>query len=126
MRQTTYRTNAALLADVAFGMQRDGYGIRGRSRWLCEQIGELIRKDPALETVSAGEALDEFPLYQSIQVDETTDELIERAYHVVRSIDPMADGIQGALIRAAIRRAVPGGASAVRAAGVAGPKRAVG
>ncbi|MEO7326541.1 MAG: hypothetical protein ABIW82_17105 [Dokdonella sp.] len=108
MRQTTYRTNDTLRAAVERGLERDGVGARGRSKWICSKIGNLIKGEPTLESVSAAEGLDDFPLFQSIQIDDETEALIEHAYLVIRSIDPRADGIQGALIRAAIRRAARG------------------
>lgn len=106
MRQTTYRTNARLLADTERALKRAGIGPRGRSKWICVKIRALVVEDPVLESVSAGEGLDDFPLFQGIRIDDDTEQLIEHAYLVVRSIDPRADGVQGALIRAAIRHAM--------------------
>lgn len=105
MRVTSYRMNDSLRATLESLLERDAVGPRNRSRWLCTQIRNLFDVDPDLETVGVGEARDRYPIIGTIRVDPETDVLIDRAYEIVRTIDPRAESVQSAVIRAAIRNA---------------------
>lgn len=105
MRVTSYRINEPLRKKLDALLVRDAVGPRHRSRWLCIQIRNLFDADPALESVGAGEARDSYPIIGTIRIDPETDSLIDRAYEIVRGIDPRAESVQSAVIRAAIRHA---------------------
>jgi hypothetical protein len=103
VRQTTYRTNKALRALLEQALRRDRVGQRKKSQWICRAISQLIENDPTLNSVGAGEDLESFTDIETIIFDDQTEALLERAFRIIRSIDPQAEGIQASLIRAAIR-----------------------
>jgi hypothetical protein len=78
-------------------------GQRGKSRWVCAALEELERDDRGLASVGLGE--DSFVPECSVQVAfarEDEDRLRRLVEHVRRQ-DPLAEGVQSQVLRAAIR-----------------------
>lgn len=102
-RKTTYRTNARLRAQLVELYRVNGVSVRRQSAFMRGAIQRLFEDDPQLRTVGQGDRLEEYPDVQPLVVDPATEALIERAYRIVRAVDPRADGVMSALVRAAIR-----------------------
>jgi len=79
------------------------YGAKGKSRWVREALDMLDVEDPAMTTVGFGEAhfvpecAEQFLL--SAEASERLDRMVSR----VRRQDPLAEGVQSQVLRAAIR-----------------------
>lgn len=80
------------------------YGGKGKSRWVREALQDLNEMDPALTTVGVGESTfvpecsDQVIL--GLRESDLLDELVAR----IRRQDPLAEGVQSQILRAAIRR----------------------
>jgi hypothetical protein len=88
---------------MRLAMKRDGYSSRRVSRWICERIRALFVADPPLSMVGVGEALERNTVNALLLVDKETDGLLDNAFDILRAQDPRYEGVQGAVIRAAIR-----------------------
>ncbi|MEJ2325476.1 MAG: hypothetical protein P8Y25_01125 [Chromatiaceae bacterium] len=78
-------------------------GQRGKSRWVCAALEELERDDRGLASVGLGE--DAFVPECSVQValGPEDEERLRRLVEHVRRQDPLAEGVQSQILRAAIR-----------------------
>lgn len=87
------------LLDISF--QR--YGARGKSRWVCEALASLEDEDRNLESVGLGEG--QFVPICAIQLSLHHEDLerLSRLVERIRRQDPLAEGVQSQVLRAAIR-----------------------
>ena len=78
-------------------------GQRGKSRWVCAALEELERDDRGLASVGLGE--DSFVPECSVQValSREDEDRLRRLVEHVRRQDPLAEGVQSQVLRAAIR-----------------------
>jgi hypothetical protein len=83
---------------------RQLYGLKGKSRWVREAVVELLDSEPVLESVGAGEDLMQHNVLDVVDLGDELPRRIERAMVLLRRQDPLMEGVQSAIIRAAIRR----------------------
>jgi hypothetical protein len=105
-RSTGFRCNAEMMADLNVALARDGVSPRRRSRWICRAVHKLFERDPSLDTVGAGEDREKYPIYTILVVDPETDALIDRAFRILRTVDPRHEGVASSVVRAAIRMGI--------------------
>lgn len=105
MRKISYRLPREL-RDRMRAVIRQGPGPKGKSEWVCRALAGLVATDPRLARVGLGEALVENDVTDAINLDDRTAELLEQACCAVRRQDPLFQGVQSAVIRAALRHAL--------------------
>ncbi|MGB0712391.1 MAG: hypothetical protein ACPGUC_02415 [Gammaproteobacteria bacterium] len=81
----------------------DGYGGKGKSRWVREALIQLRAEDPQLAFVGLGEALIEMTELDSVTLDNTAVEALEAMMRQLHSESVRVVGAQSQVIRAAIR-----------------------
>lgn len=104
-RPTTFRIDAELRSLLVSLLDRDQVSQRRKSQWLCAAIRNMVQADPGLALVGAGEAGRKFTLGERIQIDPETEAAINTALRKIRRTDYRSEGMQAAIIRAAIRHA---------------------
>jgi hypothetical protein len=82
------------------------HGPKGKSDWMCKVVTCFVRADPRLTQVGLGEALVDNDVTDVVNFDDKTWELFEQACLTIRRQDPLFQGVQSALIRAALRYAL--------------------
>ena len=105
---------------------RSKYGPRGQGRWIEEAIDRLMARPGFVIEVGAGR--ENLPASErrvlTVSLTPAAEELLEAGVRRVRRVDPMSEGIQGDIIRTAIRlRLKADSASEQKAAGT-GPAAA--
>lgn len=110
-RTTTFRIDEVMHAELTRLLERDGVSERRKSSWLCAAVRQLVHDDGRLAGVRAGEDLVQFTHAVRIQIDEETEKAIDKAMRTYRASDYRSEGLQGAIIRAAIRHAARAPAS---------------
>jgi Arc/MetJ-type ribon-helix-helix transcriptional regulator len=103
MAKTTYRLPATLRQQMREAVVRDGYGLRGKSRWIREAIELLFKKDRALINVGLGDDLEENSATDLVVLTPIIENKIEETILKLRTQDPLMEGVQSSIIRAAIR-----------------------
>lgn len=83
---------------------RDEYGMRGKSRWVAEAVADLLDRREWLLTAGAGEGLVPNPAHEVVYLEPALKGRIEDAVLEMRTRNPMMEGPQSAIIRAAITR----------------------
>ena len=80
----------------------DGYGMRGKSKWIIESIESLLRISDYPTLVDIAEDMDQLSDMVSIRVPEDLMKKIENAVVQVRKQYPTIEGVKSNLIRASI------------------------
>jgi hypothetical protein len=80
----------------------DGYGMRGKSKWIIESIESLLALTDYPTLVDIAEDMDNLSDIVSIRVPERLMVRIEQAVLHVRRQYPIIEGVKSNLIRASI------------------------
>lgn len=80
----------------------DGYGMRGKSKWIIESIESLLALTDYPALVEIAEDMDHLSDIVSIRVPEPLMLKIEHAVVEVRKQYPLIEGVKSNLIRASI------------------------
>ena len=80
----------------------DGYGMRGKSKWIIESIEALLTISDFPTLVDIAENMDQLNDIVSIRMPEDTMQRIEQAIVQVRKQYPVIEGVKSNLIRASI------------------------
>ena len=110
-KSTTIKITDWLLDKLLHSVISDGYGMRGKSRWVEEAVLDLIEQDNFSEDVYWDNVSDNAPFEKTISLRFSLfclDKLNEAKVHV-RQDFPKVDGVKSCIIRTAIlKRAVEG------------------
>lgn len=91
----------------------DGYGMRGKSRWINEAIASFLELQDYPTLVDIAEDMGQLNEMVSIRVPEDTIVKIERAVVHVRKQYPTLEGVKSNLIRASIIQRLLGNTTTV-------------
>lgn len=80
----------------------DGYGMRGKSRWIIESIESFLKLSDYPTLVDIAEDMDQLSDMLSIRIPEDLILRIEKAIVYVRKQFPTLEGVKSNLIRASI------------------------
>src|SRR3990167_4215992 len=80
----------------------DGYGMRGKSKWIIESVESLLKIDDYPTLVDIAEDMDQLSEMVSIRLPEPLMMRIEKAVLHVRKQFPTLEGVKSNLIRASI------------------------
>ncbi len=101
--KTTYRLPSELRVKMLNAVA-ESYGKKKKSLWINEAIKDLISNDVGLSSVGLGEHYDVQDRVDVLLLDENTFHALETAMIIVRRQDPLYEGVQSSIIRAAIRK----------------------
>lgn len=79
------------------------YGAKGKSRWVRDALEMLDAEDPAMTSVGFGEAHFVPECAEQVLLSDETAKRLEQMVARVRRQDPLAEGVQSQVIRAAVR-----------------------
>lgn len=105
VRRVSYRLPRDL-RDRSREVIRKVKGPKGKSDWIREALAELVVVDPRLSRVGLGEALADHDVIDMVILDPASSEVLDQACLAVRRQDPLFQGVQSAVIRAALRYAL--------------------
>mgnify|MGYP003574936701 CR=1 FL=1 len=80
----------------------DGYGMKGKSKWIIESIESLLQLSDYPTLVDIADDMDQLSDIVSIRIPEGLMLQIERAIVQVRKQYPTIEGVKSNLIRASI------------------------
>ncbi len=103
MKRVACRMPLALKTLLGQAVTDDGYGGKGKSRWVREALTQLFEHDPDLMNVGVGDDLEVNDAEDAFFLSMENELAIDAAVEVIRSQYPRAEGIQSAIIRAAVR-----------------------
>ena len=91
------------LRDAFFAAAVAEFGAKGKSRWVCEALVALEQGDRGLATVGLGEHAFVSECAVQVSLRDEDAERLRRLVEHVRRQDPLAEGVQSQVLRAAIR-----------------------
>ena len=100
--KTTYRLPSDLKIKMLQAVEKS-YGKKKKSQWINEAINNLVKYDIGLASVGLGEHYESQDKSDVLLLDEKTFQALEAAMTIVRRHDPLYEGVQSSIIRAAIR-----------------------
>lgn len=80
----------------------DGYGFRGKSKWVVEAIKSLFEDKNYPDLVNINDCMSGFEVSETVVVDQVLKRSIESAIIDIRKQYPALDGVQSGIIRTAI------------------------
>lgn len=80
----------------------DGYGMRGKSKWVGEAIENLLKLGSYPDLVTLGDEMKGFEKVETITVERTLKKALDHAIHDTRKQYPLLEGVQSRIIRTSI------------------------
>lgn len=81
---------------------QDGYGMRGKSKWVNEAIEEFLKIENFENFVFLAEEQENLNDKEIIFANESLEEQINKGVIEVRKIYPLMEGVKSKILRAAI------------------------
>ena len=91
----------------------DGYGMRGKSKWIIEAVESLLHLEDYPTLVDIAEDMDDLSDMVSIRIPEELLTKMEQAVIKVRKQYPTIEGVKSNLIRASIMQRLLGNSTTV-------------
>lgn len=103
-KKVTVRFPKRLKAEMQAALIKSGYGLHGKSRWLKEAIATFLLQPNFIEYVEHGIGINQAELsdVEAFYLDFDTIQKVRDAFVKVRVKYPLFEGVQSALIRAAV------------------------
>jgi len=103
-KKITIRVSSRLRGEVQSAVNKAGFGSRGKSKWLKQAIANFLKDPNFVDYVEHGTDINQAELNQveAFYIDQETILKLKEAVLTVRVKYPMFEGVQSALIRAAI------------------------
>lgn len=91
-----------LQVDMKQQVVKDGYDLRGKSRWVSEAISRLLEVAIFPEFVKMNEEMHGFSKFESVVVGRDLKKQLDDAVIQVRKQYPAMEGVQSRILRTAI------------------------
>ena len=98
----TFVVPASLQMELRECVARDGYGFRGKSKWVSEAIDSLLILNNYIELVHYSEDMQDFTCSETVLVDAALKSRLDAAILAIRQAYPTLEGVQSAILRTAI------------------------
>ncbi len=82
----------------------DGYGLRGKSKWICDAIKSFLSNEDAfcLECIQYADELENLNKSVSFRPTDDVDQLLNKWIIKARQHMPLLEGVKSKIIRASI------------------------
>ncbi|MFO1259161.1 MAG: hypothetical protein U1E78_12230 [Gammaproteobacteria bacterium] len=100
--QVSFKLSKAMQIDFRKRMIDDGYGLRGKSRWVSEAVERLLEVENYPEYVHLSEEMTNLKQMETIFLDRTLIERLEDAILAVRTKFPLVEGVRSCILRTSI------------------------
>ena|SRR3990167_10092713 len=105
MTTKSFKIPSSLEMEMNKKLVADGYGLRGRSKWICDAICKFLMcrdKDFVLECIELSEELGNLNKSISFRPSQIVDDLLDQWIVNVRMKMPTIEGLKSKMIRTAI------------------------
>lgn len=103
-KKITVRFSKRLKSEMQAALLKSGYGIHSKSRWLKNVITAFLLQPDFIDYVENGIDINQAKLseVEAFYLDMETVQMLKSVFIKVREKYPLFEGVQSALIRAAI------------------------
>ena len=98
----TFVVPAALHLELRERVPHDGYGLRGKSKWVSEAIASLFLLENFPTLVQYSEEMHGFEKVETVVVSSELKKQVDQAILEVRKHYPSSEGVQSSIVRTAI------------------------
>ena len=99
---TTFKMPHSLEIELLKKIVGDGYGMRGKSRWIVEALDAFFSLPDYTEMVNIADAMGRLDKAISVRLPEAIAKKIDQALIEVRKQHPDMEGVKSNIIRASI------------------------
>lgn len=92
----------ALQRDFKEQMVKEGYDLKGKSRWVIDAVQRLLSMNGYVDLVKINDEMKGFEKTESIVIDKDLKTQIDSAVVEVRKKFPSIEGVQSRILRTAI------------------------
>lgn len=92
----------ALQKEMRQQVIEDGYGMRGKSKWIAEAINDLLQLNNYAELVKLSEEMKGFEKQETIAINKDLKRALDKASISIRREYPILEGVQSHIIRTSI------------------------
>lgn len=103
-RSTSITIPGSLLIELETKIVSEGYGMKGKSQWICEAIEAFLQlpQSDVCELTGIADEMDKLNKRISLKLTDELVEKIDNALIEVRKKHPDLEGVKGKIIRASI------------------------
>lgn len=98
----TFVVPESLQSEMRESVIKQGYGLRGKSIWICEAIEALLKLNNYPELVNYSSELKGFEKAETVVMPREFKKQMDNAAMEVRKHYPLLEGVQSSLVRTAI------------------------
>lgn len=98
----SYFLSDGILTDVKENMAKNGYDLKGKSKWISEAVAQLFLINNYHELVMINNQMHGFEKLDSISVDKIFKSNLDAAVIAIRRQFPSIEGVQSKILRTAI------------------------
>ena len=101
----SFKIPASLEMEINKKLVSEGYGLRGKSKWICDSICKFLTcpdKDFVLECIEFSEELENLSKSISFRPTSVVDDLLDQWVVNVRMKMPAIEGLKSKIIRTSI------------------------
>jgi hypothetical protein len=80
----------------------DGYGMRGKSKWIGEAISQFLNFDTFIDLVELGDEMKGFQKLETLLVHRDIKLALDKAVILIKEKHHMLEGLQSRIIRTSI------------------------
>tara|TARA_R110000868_G_C10672784_1_gene746777 strand:+ start:381 stop:731 length:351 start_codon:yes stop_codon:yes gene_type:complete len=104
VKKITVRFPKRLRSEMQASLAKSGYGLRGKSRWMKDAISVFLSQPDFVDYVDNGIDINQAELtdVEAFYLDAETVNMLKSAFVKIRVKYPLFEGVQSALIRAAV------------------------
>ena len=85
---------------------KDGYGLRGKSKWISEAVDKLLKLSNYPELISYSDEMHGFDEIETVVVDYQLKLALDKAIVQIRKEFPTLEGIKSRIMRTAIMQRI--------------------
>ena len=98
----TFAITESLKKDLLKSVISDGYGLRGKSKWISEAVIDLIKIKDFEDLIAYNDGMHGFNKMETAIVDPAIEKIVEESVVVVRKKHPALEGVKSRIMRTAI------------------------
>lgn len=100
--RVSYCLPEAILLDVKEMMMKDGYDLKGKSKWVSEAVHELLSFQNFGELVMINDQMEGCTKLDSISIESDLKKRLDATVIEIRTQFPAIEGVQSKILRTAI------------------------
>lgn len=102
----TFSIHSSLKNELQGHVIKDGYGLRGKSKWVSEAINTLLKLKNFWELVNYSDEMFGFDKTETIVIEYSLKSKLDKAIIQVRREFPILEGVKSRIVRTAILQRV--------------------